>query len=59
LPVRHYVSTIKVVANGKDTSTVIWSSTYTPEPGKEKDAIDGLLGIYEAGLVSIKARLAK
>ncbi|MEH2553817.1 ketosteroid isomerase-like protein [Bradyrhizobium algeriense] len=59
LPVRQYVSTIKVVANGKDTSTVIWSSTYTPEPGKEKDASDGLLAIYEAGLTSIKARLAK
>jgi hypothetical protein len=59
LPVTHYKSTIEVVAKGEGVSTVTWRGTYTPEPGKEKDANDALAGIYSAGLDAIKARLAK
>jgi Polyketide cyclase / dehydrase and lipid transport len=59
LPVTHYASTIKVVSKGNGTSTVTWSSTYVPEPGKEQAAVDALTGIYEAGLASIQAKFTK
>ena len=59
LPVTRYTSTIEVVAKGPGVSTVTWSSTYTPDAGKEKDAKDALSGIYDAGLNAIKAKLAK
>jgi hypothetical protein len=35
LPVTAYASTIKVVPKSNGVSTVIWSSTYVPDPGKE------------------------
>ena len=59
LPVTNYSSTIKVTAKGEGTSVVTWTSTYTPDSGKEKDASEALNGVYEAGLSTIKARFAK
>ena len=59
LPVTNYKSTIKVTAKGDGVSVVIWTGTYTPDSGKEKDAIDALSGVYEAGLAGIQARFKK
>jgi hypothetical protein len=59
LPVTNYRSTIVVVAKGPGISTVTWSATYTPAPGKDKDARDALNGVYEAGLDAIKSKFAK
>jgi hypothetical protein len=59
LPVSGYASTIKVVPKSDGLSTVIWSSTYVPDPGKEQAAREALTGIYEAGLATIKAKFAK
>lgn len=59
LPVTRYVSTIEVAAKGPGRSTVTWSSTYTPDEGKETEAKEALSGIYLAGLNAIKARFAK
>jgi polyketide cyclase/dehydrase/lipid transport protein len=59
LPVTGYTSTIKVLAKAPGVSTVTWSSTYTPDLGKEEDARETLTGIYEAGLATIKAKFAK
>ena len=59
LPVTHYKSTIKVSASGDGKATVTWRSTYTANPGKEKDASDALSGIYEAGLNAIKLKFAR
>lgn len=59
LPVTNYRSTIAVVAKGPGVSTVTWSATYTPSPGKEKDASDALNGVYEAGLDAIKTKFAQ
>jgi ketosteroid isomerase-like protein len=56
LPVTHYESTIKVTEKGHGVSVVTWTGTYTPDVGKEKEAIDALAGVYEAGLASIQAR---
>jgi len=59
LPVTNYASTIKVVPKSDGVSTVIWSSTYVPDSGKEQDAREALTGIYEAGLAMIKAKFKK
>lgn len=59
LPVTKYVSTIKVVAKGDGLSTIIWSSTYLPHAGKEVDADRTLIGVYEAGLQTIKNKFSK
>jgi len=59
LPVTNDRSTIAVVAKSPGISTVTWSATYIPVPGKEKDASDALNGVYEAGLGAIKTRFTK
>jgi hypothetical protein len=59
LPVTNYRSTIAVVAKSAGVSTVTWSASYAPAPGKEKDANDALNGVYEAGLAAIKSKFAK
>lgn len=59
LPVTRYDSTIEVTAKGPSQSTITWSSTYTPNEGKEKEAKDTLSDIYAAGLNAIKGRFAK
>jgi uncharacterized protein YndB with AHSA1/START domain len=58
VPVADYQSTIRVVPNGKQGSTVIWRATYVPVHGKEKEANDTLAGIYEAGLGQIRMKFA-
>jgi len=59
LPVSNYKATIKVTANSDGSSTIIWRGSFTPDQGKEKAASEALIGVYEAGLAEIKARLAK
>jgi len=59
LPVTDYVSTIKVVAKTDGISTVTWSSTFVPNAGKEKDALEALTGIYDSGLGMIKSKFVK
>lgn len=54
LPVSEYTSTLKVTPKDKGSSTVQWSSTYTPEKGKEQDAQSAITGIYQAGLSNIQ-----
>jgi hypothetical protein len=59
LPVSNYKATIKVTAKGDGSSTITWSGSYTPDQGKENAASEALIGVYEAGLAEIKAKLAK
>jgi hypothetical protein len=59
LPVSQYKSTIKVTARGEAVSVVTWTGIYTPVPGKEKDAIDALSGVYDSGLASIRDKFKK
>jgi len=59
VPVTHYVSTFRVVGKGKGLSKVVWSGTYTPHAGMDKQADEALAGIYESGLAAIKAKLAR
>lgn len=59
LPVTNYKSTIKVTAKRDGVSVVTWTGAYTPDSGKEKDAMDALNGVYESGLAAIQARFSK
>ena len=59
LPVTRYYSTLKVVPKTKDISSVTWSSTFTPDKGKETDVSEALLGIYDAGLDAIRSKFIK
>jgi hypothetical protein len=56
LPVSGYTSTLKVTPLKQGNSLVTWTGSYVPTPGKEKDAIDALSGIYAAGMASIKSK---
>jgi hypothetical protein len=58
IPVSHYNATISVTPK-KSGATVTWHGTWTPEPGKEKAAMDALTGIYESGLDALKVKFAK
>ena len=59
LPIKDYASTLKVTAKGPDTSTVEWSSTYTPDQGKEAAAETAIGGIYQSGLDNIQKTATK
>jgi hypothetical protein len=59
IPVSHYAATIGVTAKKPGGATITWHGTWTPEPGKEKAALDALTGIYESGLDALKAKFAK
>ena len=54
LPITGYKSTLQVTPVGKDMSKVEWSSTYTPDAGKDAAAQSALDGIYQGGLDNIK-----
>jgi hypothetical protein len=58
-PVTHYAAQIEVSAKGAGVSTVTWTGSYIPNPGKEREALEALRGVYETGLSAIKARFAK
>jgi hypothetical protein len=59
LPVSQYKSTIKVTAKGEGASVVTWTGIYTPDPGREKEAVDALGGVYDSGLAAIRDRFKK
>lgn len=59
LPVSQYKSTIKVTARGEGVSVVTWTGTYTPDPGKEKEAVDALNAVYDSGLAAIRDRFKR
>ena len=59
LPLTNYVSTLKVVSDGKGGSMVKWSSTFTPNPGQDAAAKSAVEGVYQAGLDNIQKMAAK
>jgi hypothetical protein len=58
-PVTHYAAQIEVAPKSAGVSTVTWTGAYVPNPGKEKEALEALRGVYESGLAAIKATRAK
>ena len=59
LPITDYKSTIKVMPKGDGMSTITWSSTYTPDAGKEAAAQTAIAGIYQSGLDNIQKMAAQ
>ena len=53
LPVKNYVSTIKVTGDG-DNATVEWSSEFDAADMPENDAMKAIEGVYQAGLDNLK-----
>lgn len=58
LPAPKYLATIRVVAKGKNASTIVWHGDYTAEKGKDKDVETALANVYETGLAAVKAKFA-
>lgn len=56
LPIKDYISTIKVSGKGK-VSTVEWSSRFEPKGAPEADVVKTISGIYQAGFVGLKKKL--
>ena len=55
LPVRNYVSTLKVEPLPDKTCKVIWSGSFSAAPGTEDRKASGIIsGIYDEGLVNLK-----
>lgn len=54
LPITDYKSTLKVTKVDANTSKIDWSSTYTPDKGKDAAANEAISGIYQAGLDNIQ-----
>ncbi len=50
LPLSSYTSQVRVVDNGDGTSTVEWSSEFTPSGADEVDVTKMLQDVYQAGL---------
>jgi hypothetical protein len=60
LPVANYASTIKVEAGSSaDMVAIDWSSTFDAKGASDEDAKKTILGIYDAGLGSLKEKLAQ
>jgi hypothetical protein len=57
LPVSGYLSTIKVLPEGKDKAKVIWSSTFNAKGATAKEAMDAVRGVYSAGFQALVKRV--
>jgi len=57
LPVANYASTIKVEESGGAVA-IDWSSTFDAKGASDEDAKKTIIGIYDAGLGSLKEKLA-
>ncbi|TPJ77168.1 acetolactate synthase catalytic subunit [Mesorhizobium sp. B2-6-2] len=55
MPVRDYVSELRVEDNGDETSTVVWSADFEPTADKEK-TVEAIRGFLRAGLDNIGTR---
>lgn len=55
LPVKDYVSSVRVMTNGAGSSIVVWESHFLPNAsGNDKLASDTIKAVYEAGLNQLK-----
>ncbi len=58
LPVKNYVSTVKVSDSGAGKSTVDWSSTFEPAGAPEADVIKLIEGVYKGGIERARSKLS-
>jgi hypothetical protein len=55
LPVRDYVSELRVVDNGDRTSTVWWSAEFESTSPDATSTVQTVRGFLKAGLANLKA----
>ena len=53
LPVKNYKATLSVSPQGNDQTKIKWTGTFDADGKPDKEVIDLITGIYEAGLASI------
>ena len=54
LPIKDYVSEIRVKDNGDGTSTVEWSSDFNVNSSNESDVVKTIQSVYQAGLDNLR-----
>lgn len=59
LPVKGYRSELKVIAEGKGQSRVIWSSNFDSNGAEDTKAIEVITGVYKGGLSALTESLGK
>lgn len=54
LPVADYTATIRVIDDGSGNTVVEWASEFKPKDVPEKDAVEVIEGIYQAGFDNLR-----
>lgn len=57
IPVKNYVSVVKVADTGGNSASVEWSSTFDPAGAPEADVITLIEGIYVDGIQRVRNKL--
>lgn len=57
LPVKNYLSTVKVSGDGAGSATVDWSSTFDASGAPEDDVIKLIEGVYKGGIQRARGKL--
>jgi hypothetical protein len=57
IPVKNYLSTLKVVEAGPGASRVDWSSTFEPDGASEEQAQGMIRGVYTGGIAGVRKAL--
>jgi hypothetical protein len=57
IPVKDYLSTIRIVEDGPQSCRVDWSSTFTPDGASEERAQAMIRGVYTGGIAGLRKAL--
>jgi hypothetical protein len=57
IPVKDYLSTIRIVEDGPQACRVDWSSTFTPDGAGEEQAQAMIRGVYIGGIAGLRKAL--
>jgi len=57
IPVKNYLSTVKVVETGPNHCRVDWSSSFEPDGASEEQAQGMIRGVYTGGIAGIRKAL--
>lgn len=57
LPVKNYLSTVKVSDDGNGGATVDWSSTFEAAGEPEDTVVDLIKGVYKGGIARVRGKL--
>ena len=57
LPVKNYLSTVKISDDGAGGTTVDWSSSFEASGAPEADVVKLIQGVYKGGIARARAKL--